>query len=113
MKKTAQVSTLLVFTVLQGCNHAHSVKPEYRQPVDLTGEWAVEWEDKKSEYKETIYIWISQHKDHLTGSALDPNLIPAEVAGRMGSGEVTFDVKPESGRGFHAPTPQSPHSRAQ
>ncbi len=90
--------------IQQACVSIQPTKSAYTQPMDLTGEWAVEWVDK-SKSKETIYIWISQHGDVLTGSALDPNLIPAVVSGKVNSGVVTFDVGPERGIGFRPPSP--------
>jgi len=105
MKNTAQTLVVAFLFLIQGCSRDQTVKPLYDQPLDLTGEWAVEWEDKKGGYKETIYVWMTQHEEGLKGSALDPSLIPAQVTGQVRLGEVSFDVGPASGRGFHAPTP--------
>jgi len=107
MKNTTKVASFVALFLLfvQGCGQGKPSKAKYNQPVNLTGEWAVEWEDTKKNYKETIYIWVNQQNDLLTGSALDPNLIPAVVTGKVHSGEITFDVGPERGRGFRAPIP--------
>lgn len=105
MKDSVRYFVFVVLLLTQGCDREQANRTAYRQPVDLTGEWAVEWEDAKRDYKETIYIWILDNEGVLTGSALDPNLIPATIAGKVHLGDVTFDLGPEHGRGFRPPTP--------
>jgi hypothetical protein len=107
MKKSASQHLLFLGTIclcMLGCQD-DAPGPPYSGSIDMTGEWALEWEDKKNESRETIYVWITQEDDHLSGHALDPNLIPATVEGSMDSGNVSFTIAPHSGRGFRAPTP--------
>jgi hypothetical protein len=104
MTRTAPI-ILVTLTLLQSCGRDQQAKTLAIQGVDLTGEWAVEWQDSKSGYKETVYVWVMQNEDKLTGSAMDPNLIPAAISGVAHLGEVTFDLSPNYGRGFRAPIP--------
>ena len=105
MTRTALVIPVALSFLLQSCGRDQGAKMPFIQGVNLTGEWAVEWEDKSSGYKETVYVWITQSEDKLAGSALDPNLIPADVNGAVDLGKVTFDLSPSYGRGFRPPNP--------
>jgi len=65
--------------------------------TDISGEWAVKWEDPRSGDKETIYIFISQDGSQLQGDALDSHLIPAGVHGVLSSEKIRFTVDPSRG----------------
>jgi hypothetical protein len=68
----------------------------------LVGEWAVEWEDPKKKETEIIYVQFTQEDGVLSGSALDPNLIPATISGEIKNLRVTFRVDPNDGGGWAA-----------
>lgn len=69
---------------------------------DVAGEWAVEWEDPDKKETEIIYIWFTQKSGVLSGSALDPNLIPATISGEIKNLKLTFDIDPQDGNGWDA-----------
>lgn len=105
MTKTTLIGLVPLVFLLQSCERDQMARTPPIQGVDLTGEWAVEWEDTKSGLKETVYVRLTQSADNLAGTALDPDLIPAPVNGVAHLGEVTFDLSPSYGKGFHAPAP--------
>lgn len=76
-----------------------------KAPANLSGEWAVEWSDSRTREKETIYVWLTQDQKRVTGTALDPNLIPATVSGEANGNEVVLRIAPKHGLGFRAPVP--------
>jgi hypothetical protein len=81
----------LSFIGLVACQVAADEKATQR---DLTGEWAVEWFDKKSDYRETIFIDIKHKDDAIAGTGLDSDLITSVIDGTVKSDEVEFSCKP-------------------
>lgn len=81
----------LPFLGLAACQVAADVRTTRR---DLTGEWAVEWFDKKSNYRETIFIDIKHKDDAIAGTGLDSDLISSVIDGTVKSDEVEFSCKP-------------------
>lgn len=73
-------------------------------PVDITGEWAVTWIDPRNKYRETFFMVVSQTDGQITGTALDPNLIPASISGTVESDQVMFFCGPaRSTAPYHVP----------
>lgn len=105
------IRRILPFCLLLGvlfspaCGARKPAPTPYLGTESLAGEWAIEWEDRKEAYRETIYAWLSQDGESVSGTALDPNLIPATVTGERKSGKVTLSIAPEHGLGFRPPQP--------
>ena len=99
--KTTPYVSSLIFQIEERTTRA----TPYSQPVDLDGEWALEWEDRKNGFREVIHIWIKENGNNVSGNALDSNLIPSIVSGSKLAGQIDLDIHPEYGRGFHAPVP--------
>lgn len=47
-------------------------------------------------------MWFTQKDGLLTGTALDPNLLPANISGEVDSRKVEFHVDPDDGNGWAA-----------
>jgi hypothetical protein len=102
VKIKSPLATVLFLLFVQGCGDNQTARLSGLDQVDLTGEWAVEWQDGKTGYKEIIYLGIAHQGVVLKGTGLDPDLISALVIGEAEAGEVVLKVYPEEGRGFHA-----------
>lgn len=93
--------------LLLGCSEQEA----YTEPVDMTGEWAIEWREGRDSYSEVIYIRVIQTNSIFYGEALDHNLIPADIEGTSSNGLVSFTIAPQHGLGYRASKPAGSHFR--
>lgn len=104
-RKIMSCLSVLSCILLLGC----SKQQTYTEPVDMTGEWAIEWRVGRDSYSEVIYIRVMQKNNIFYGEALDHNLIPADIEGASGSGLVSFTIAPQHGLGYRASKPAGSH----
>ncbi|MCP4401747.1 MAG: DUF1275 domain-containing protein [bacterium] len=78
-----------------------------KEPAVISGEWELEWEDAQQDYQEIITITFNQNHHHLTGHAVDPAEIPAQVLGSVVANQVRFIIMPERGTAPYQVVPDS------
>src|SRR5688572_18871523 len=66
------------------------------KPRDVSGEWAVEWVDKRGrDYRETFFVQLRHEEKTIDGTGLDPELIPSVIKGTVEGDRVEFVCEPD------------------
>ena len=65
--------------------------------ADLTGYWAIDFDEPRKNLEETILVKFTHDGDKVIGTALDPDLIVATISGTAKSGRIEFLCIPSLG----------------